>query len=237
MRYPASTGTLHLTYQPYVSSPSIMYGRVALRFHTGRQWGIGPGRRPAGFRQAVRLLRTHPGLSDLGGQVVISEIGVDMSRFPTAGHLVSWVGLCPRNDESAGKRRSNRLRKGAPWLKPCLSNVPRRRCERGVPITRRNSSGCDTGEGPRRQSVPWQPQCSPQSTICYVTASSTKTLERITFTALQRSRRIVSPSKSPSWDSPAPSHQRKRFVFRCQSPPLPITDARTMAPCRSATAE
>ena len=44
-----------------------------------------------------------------------------MGRFPTAGHLLSWAGLCPRNDESAGKRRSNRLRKGAPWLKTALA--------------------------------------------------------------------------------------------------------------------
>ena len=72
------------------------------------------------FRHAVRLLRTHPGLSDLAAQVVVSEIGTDMSRFPDAGHLVSWTGLCPRNDERAGKRRSNRLRKGAPWLKTML---------------------------------------------------------------------------------------------------------------------
>ena len=43
-----------------------------------------------------------------------------MSRFPTAGHLISWAGMCPRNDESAGKRRSKRLRKGAPWLKATL---------------------------------------------------------------------------------------------------------------------
>ena len=43
-----------------------------------------------------------------------------MSRFPTAGHLISWAGLCPRNDESAGKRRSTRLRQGAPWLKTTL---------------------------------------------------------------------------------------------------------------------
>ena len=43
-----------------------------------------------------------------------------MTRFPTAGHLISWAGLCPRNDESAGKRRSTRLRKGAPWLKTTL---------------------------------------------------------------------------------------------------------------------
>lgn len=43
-----------------------------------------------------------------------------MSRFPTAGHLLSWAGLCPRQDESAGKRRSTRLKKGAPWLKTAL---------------------------------------------------------------------------------------------------------------------
>jgi transposase len=69
------------------------------------------------FRQAVRQLRTIPGISDLTAQIIVSEIGTDMSRFPTAGHLISWAGLCPRNDESAGKRRSTRLRKGAPWLK------------------------------------------------------------------------------------------------------------------------
>lgn len=72
------------------------------------------------FRQAVRQLRTIPGVSDLTAQVIVSEIGIDMTRFPTAGHLISWAGLCPRNDESAGKRRSNRLRKGAPWLKTTL---------------------------------------------------------------------------------------------------------------------
>jgi len=43
-----------------------------------------------------------------------------MSRFPTAGHLLSWAGLVPRLDESAGKRRSTRIKKGAPWLKPTL---------------------------------------------------------------------------------------------------------------------
>jgi len=74
----------------------------------------------APFRDAVRQLRTIHGVSDLSAQVIVSEIGIDMSRFPTAGHLVSWAGLCPRNDESAGKRRSNRLRKGAPWLKTTL---------------------------------------------------------------------------------------------------------------------
>src|SRR4051812_49996837 len=51
---------------------------------------------------------------------MVSEIGIDMRRFPPAARLISWAGLCPRNDESAGKRRSNRLRKGAPWLKTTL---------------------------------------------------------------------------------------------------------------------
>jgi transposase len=74
----------------------------------------------APFRDAVRLLRSIPGVSDLTAQVIVSEIGIDMSRFPTAGHLISWAGLCPRNDESAGKRRSNKMRKGAPWLKTTL---------------------------------------------------------------------------------------------------------------------
>ncbi len=72
------------------------------------------------FRGAVELLTTIPGISDIAAHVILGEIGDDMSRFPTAGHLVSWAGLCPRNDESAGKRRSTRLRAGAPWLKTVL---------------------------------------------------------------------------------------------------------------------
>jgi transposase len=72
------------------------------------------------FRAAVRQLSTIPGVSALSAQVIVAEIGTDMSRFPSAGHLLSWAGLCPRNDESAGKRRSTRLRKGAPWLKATL---------------------------------------------------------------------------------------------------------------------
>jgi transposase len=72
------------------------------------------------FRAAVLLLTTIPGVSDLSAQVIRAEIGDDMSRFPTVGHLISWAGLCPKNDQSAGKRRSNRMRKGAPWLKTTL---------------------------------------------------------------------------------------------------------------------
>src|ERR1700731_2685686 len=72
------------------------------------------------FRATVRLLTTIPGIDELSACVILAEIGRDMSRFPTAGHLISWAGLCPKNDESAGKRRSTRMRKGAPWLKTTL---------------------------------------------------------------------------------------------------------------------
>jgi transposase len=78
------------------------------------------GKTLAPVHQSARLLTTLPGVSDLTAQVMVAEIGVDMSRFPTAAHLISWAGLCPRSDESAGKRRSTRVRKGAPWLKVAL---------------------------------------------------------------------------------------------------------------------
>ena len=71
-------------------------------------------------RALAELLKTMPGVGDTVAQVVLAEIGTDMSRFPSAGHLISWAGLCPRMDESAGKRRSTRVRKGAPWLKTTL---------------------------------------------------------------------------------------------------------------------
>jgi transposase len=74
----------------------------------------------APFRQAVELVSTIPGVKAISAQGIVCETGTDMSRFPSAGHLLSWAGLCPRNDESAGKRRSTRLRKGAPWLKTLL---------------------------------------------------------------------------------------------------------------------
>ena len=72
------------------------------------------------FRRAIEQLSTIPGVSALSAQVIVAEIGTDMSRFATAAHLLSWAGLCPRTDESAGKRRSTRLRRGAPWLKTAL---------------------------------------------------------------------------------------------------------------------
>ena len=78
------------------------------------------GKLLAPIRQSARLLTTVPGVSDLTAQVVLAEIGADMVRFPTPAHLLSWATMCPRNDESTGKRRSTRTRKGSPWLKTAL---------------------------------------------------------------------------------------------------------------------
>jgi transposase len=72
------------------------------------------------FRAKCDRLTTIPGVSDVVAEVIVSEIGIDMSRFPTPANLISWAGFCPRNDESAGKRRSTRLRMGAPWLKTTM---------------------------------------------------------------------------------------------------------------------
>lgn len=72
------------------------------------------------FRTQAERLTAIPGVSDTVARAILAEIGVDMRRFPTAAHLISWAGLCPRNDESAGKRRSTRLRPGGAWIKTIL---------------------------------------------------------------------------------------------------------------------
>jgi transposase len=74
----------------------------------------------AALSALIVLLATIPGVSRLSAMTILSEIGRDMSRFPTAEHLIAWAGLCPGQNESAGKRRNGRLRKGAPWLKTML---------------------------------------------------------------------------------------------------------------------
>ena len=77
----------------------------------------------APFQAAVDRLMTIPAVGRTVARVIVAEIGLDMSRFPTAGHLVSWAGLCPRQHESAGKRLSTRTRHGNPWLKTTLVQV------------------------------------------------------------------------------------------------------------------
>jgi transposase len=74
----------------------------------------------APFRTAVEQVSSVPGVKNLAALQILSEIGTNMSRFASDGNLVSWACICPRSDESAGKRRSTRIRKGSPWLKTTL---------------------------------------------------------------------------------------------------------------------
>jgi transposase len=83
------------------------------------------GERLKPFRDAATRLTTIPGVSTLAATVIVAEVGTDMSRFLSDAHpwtqcVQAWAGLCPRSDERAGKRRSTKLRNGAPWLKTLL---------------------------------------------------------------------------------------------------------------------
>jgi len=72
------------------------------------------------FAATVERLITIPGVQRRTAEVVVAEIGADMSRFPSAAHLSSWAGMCPGNHESAGKRRSGKTRRGNRWLRTAL---------------------------------------------------------------------------------------------------------------------
>jgi transposase len=74
----------------------------------------------APFEEAVSLLDEIPGFDRTTACSVIAEIGIDMNQFPSADHLASWAGVCPGNNESAGKRLSGKSRKGSRWLRQKL---------------------------------------------------------------------------------------------------------------------
>jgi transposase len=77
----------------------------------------------APFAEAEARLMTIPGVGRQAAEVIVAEIGADMARFPTAGHLASWAGLCPGNNTSAEKRKSGRTTKGSRWLRTILVQV------------------------------------------------------------------------------------------------------------------
>jgi transposase len=80
-------------------------------------------RRLPTFDEALELLQTIPGVRPIAAAAILAEIGADMSRFPTAGHLASWAGLCPSNKESAGKRMTAPMNRGNVWLRAIMGEV------------------------------------------------------------------------------------------------------------------
>ena len=79
---------------------------------------IGERLRP--MEEAIARLDAIPGVGRHVAEALVAELGTDMARFPTAAHLASWAGMCPGNDESGGKRRGGKTRKGSPWLRALL---------------------------------------------------------------------------------------------------------------------
>ncbi len=75
------------------------------------------------FAEAEARLMTIPGVGRQAAEVLVAEVGADMGRFATAGHLASWAGVCPGNDQSGGKRRSGKTTKGSRWLRATLVQV------------------------------------------------------------------------------------------------------------------
>jgi len=118
------------------------------------------------FRTAVALITSIPGVKGVSAHAIVSEIGIEMNRFPSAAHLISWACLCPRNDESAGKRRSNRVRKGSVWPKTTLVQCAWERSEKRTAICRHNSSESGLAVARRRQSLRSRPRSSPPSITC-----------------------------------------------------------------------
>jgi transposase len=73
--------------------------------------------------EEIALLDTIPGVSTRTAEILLAEIGTDMTRFPSAKHLSSWAGMCPGNNESAGKRKTGKTRKGSRWLRQVLTEA------------------------------------------------------------------------------------------------------------------
>jgi transposase len=75
--------------------------------------------------EELARLDSIPGVGRVVAEVFTAEVGLDLRRFPSAGHLASWAGMCPGNDESAGKRGSGKTRKGNKWLRRALTEAAR----------------------------------------------------------------------------------------------------------------
>ena len=75
------------------------------------------------FHEESKLIQTLPGISEVSASAILAEVGIDMFQFPDEAHLCSWAGVCPGNNESAGKRKSGKTRKGNSFLKGALTEV------------------------------------------------------------------------------------------------------------------
>jgi len=115
----AQVGTLTTRIEDLIAAIPAAQG-VDADGTTGPGAGTGPD---AARPDALTRLDEVPGISAHGAQIILAEIGLDMTRFPTAGHLVSWAKLCPRTIQSGAKNRSGKAGKGNPYLKGILGEI------------------------------------------------------------------------------------------------------------------
>ena len=150
------------------------------------------------FEPALELLETIPGVGRRTAEVLIAETGGDMSAFPSARHLASWAGMCPGNDESAGKRRSGKTRKGSKWLRAAL-------CESGHAAARTRDTylaaqyhRLRARRGANRATVAVGHSISPPPGTCSRPASSMPTRAATTSSAAIPSAPLGASSPSSS---------------------------------------
>src|SRR5262252_6479281 len=141
----------------------------------------------APFRTAVEQVSSVPGVKTLAAMQILSEIGTDMSRFPSDANLVSWACICPRSDESAGKRRSTRIRKGSPWLKTTLVQCAWAAVRKKDSYLNAQFHRTARGVARRRRSWPSRHRYLRPSITCSRTGPSIKTSARTTLIHAPRS--------------------------------------------------
>jgi transposase len=148
------------------------------------------------IQQGARLPTTIPGISNLTAHVMVAEIGVDMTRFPGSGHLVSWAGLCPRNDESAGQRRSTRVRKSGTWLKTALVTAAWAAVRVKNSYLHAQFLRLKARRGANKAILAVAASSSPPPISCCATASNTKISDPIISTATTPPRPSVDSSSA-----------------------------------------
>ena len=127
------------------------------------------------FHAAVELLKTIPGISDHTAQTIIAEIGIDMTRFPTAGHLAAWAGVAPATHESAGKHRPAGTRHGSRHLRTTLIEAAHAAARTKATFLPPATAASPRGAAPTKPPSPPPTPSSWPCTTCSSPARSTTT--------------------------------------------------------------
>ena len=138
-----------------------------------------------------------PGVSATAAHAIIAEIGVDMSRFATVGHLRSWAGLCPQLNESAGKVISRRLRYGGPWLKTVLVQCAWAANRSKHSYLHAQFLRLRARRRPKKPSWRWRPRSLLLPITCFAIRCPIAISERCTWHALTR----IEPSNASPTES------------------------------------